>query len=187
MSSEVRVHVRLGAVSLEFQGDRSFYESHVERWVAAAAKGGIPPASPNGRAAPAGEARAAAPAAAAPPAAPEPVRASSPAPAERARPAFVPTGDFGRFLKRLGPEAGEPDRQVTAFAFYLWNYEKRETFGESEIVGCFRALGLPPPEDLPAILEDLTERRRFLESSQAGAWRLSRKGENYVKTRLLAA
>jgi hypothetical protein len=185
MSSEVRVHVRLGTVSLEFRGDRSFYESHVERWVAAAAKAGIPPVGSNGQAGAPAEARSA-PAAAAVPAAPAARPTPAPEDAERPRPGFVPTGDFGRFLKRLGPEAGEPDRQVTAFAFYLWNYEKRETFGETEIVGCFRALGLPPPDDLPGILEDLTERRRFLESPGVGAWRLSRKGENYVKTRLLA-
>jgi hypothetical protein len=184
MSSEVRVHVRLGTVRLEFQGDRSFYESHVERLVAAAAKAGgaLGAASTNGRATPASPA----PASAASEAARPDAGATASPSVERQRPAFVPSGDFGRFLRRLGPEAGEPDRQVTAFAFYLWNYEKRETFGEAEIVGCFRALGLTPPEDLDAILGDLTERRRFLESSEPGAWRLSRKGENYVKTRLLA-
>jgi hypothetical protein len=178
MSSEVRVHVRLGEVRLDFEGDRTFYERHVEGLVDAAARSGkAPPSySGNGRA----SAEAAPPAVAPAPASPEP--------SERTRAAaFVPqSGEFGRFIRQLGPEAGEPDRQVTAFAFYLWNYEKRETFGPPEIVGCFRALGLSAPEGLAAILDDLTERRRFLEAAGDSTWRLSRKGENYVKTRLLA-
>jgi hypothetical protein len=182
MSSEVRVHVRLGAIRLDYEGDRTFYERHVERLVDAAARAGKAsvgaPPSGNGRSEAHAPAEAPAPVAAA---------AAPGATAERARAAgFVPqSGDFGRFLRRLGPEAGEPDRQVAAFAFYLWNYEKRETFRPEEVEGCFRAIGLPAPPDLSVLLEDLTERRRFLESAEPGTWRLSRKGENYVKTRLL--
>jgi hypothetical protein len=76
---------------------------------------------------------------------------------------------------------------VVALAFYLWNYEKRSTFGVAELEGCFRALGLPPPSRVREILADLTDVKRFLEVAGEGSWRLSRKGENYVKTRLLAA
>jgi hypothetical protein len=183
MSPDVRVHLRLGAVRLEFEGDRSFYERHVEGLVDAASRSGrssVPNAvSGNGKAP-----------VAAPPTSDGDVAAPPPppAPVERPRASFVPqSGEFGRFIRRLGPEAGEADRQVAAFAFYLWNYEKRETFGEPEIVGCFRALGLTPPTDLPALFDDLTDRRRFLEGSGSSTWRLSRKGENYVKTRLLAS
>jgi hypothetical protein len=186
MSAEVSVHVRLGAVRLDFEGDRTFYERHVEGLVDAAARAGGPRA--NGPAG--GNGRASAPARTAP-VAPEVDGAETAKPAAEERPrsaAFVPqSGEFGRFIRRLGPEAGEPDRQVTAFAFYLWYYEKKEAFGREHVVGCFRALGLAPPQDHDRLLDDLTERRRFLETTGSDAWRLSRKGENYVKTRLLAS
>jgi hypothetical protein len=90
-------------------------------------------------------------------------------------------------VRRLGPEAAEPDRQVAALAFYLWNYERRETFTLHDVEGCFAALGLPAPTDLPAIVADLVDRKRFAEPAGEGAWRLTKKGENYVKTRLLSA
>jgi hypothetical protein len=101
-------------------------------------------------------------------------------------PHFLPqSGEFGRFLKRIGREATQTDQQIVGIAFYLWLYEKREKFGRAELEGCYRAVGLPPPADLDEILVDLTERKRFLEAAGDGVWRLSRKGENYVKTRLL--
>ena len=186
MPSEVRVHLRLGSFRLEFRGEQSFYEKHVESLVAAAAASGD--ASTNGSVH----------VTSAPPAAPPPARSdageSSAKTDERAPqaapgvPAFVPqAGELGRFIRRLGPEAGEPDRQIVALAFYLWNYEKKESFGAVELLGCYKAMGMKGPDGLDAILADLTDRRRFLEASVAGAWKLSRKGENYVKTRLLLA
>jgi hypothetical protein len=177
MCPVVRVQVRLGSIRLTFEGDQSFYEAHVESLLAAAAARSLSP----------GAAPRPMPAALAPVA---PAASQAPAPATPARPertAWSPSsGDFGRYIRRLGPEAGEADRQVVAFAFYLWNYERRETFGRSELLACFQALHLPAP-DLDPILVDLTDRKRFLESAGADAWRLSKKGENYVKTRLLTA
>ena len=179
MSHDVRVHIRLGTLRLAYEGSRAFYEASVEPLVARAAHRGrrLPgadgaPATSSGSGG-AGTASAA-------PAAPE---VAPPTPA-----AFVPKSpEFGRFLRRLGPEAAEPDRQVVALAFYLWNYERRETFTKHEIEGCFAALGLRSPGDLAAILTDLTDRKRFVESAGSDAWRLTKKGENYVKTRLLSA
>jgi hypothetical protein len=175
MSQDVRVHVRLGSLRLDYAGSQDFYESKVEALVAAAARGG---GTPNGR----DSAPVAAPSAPPSPSAPEPV-APPPAPA-----GFTPKSpEFGRFIRRLGPEAAEPDRQVVALAFYLWNYERREVFTEDEIRGCFKALGLPAPDDLAGIFSDLADRKRFLEPAGEGAWKLAKKGENYVKTRLLSA
>ncbi len=184
--ADVRVHVRLGSIRLEYAGDQSFYEKHVEALVAAAAAGGVraqkapprtgadpshdgPPREKDGK-----------PAAASP----------STSPAEgtsRVAPAtFVPqSGEFGRFLKRIGREATQADQQVVGIAFYLWLYEKREKFGRDELEGCFRVVGLPLPDGIETILADLTDRKRFLEAAGDGLWKLSRKGENYVKTRLL--
>lgn len=172
MSHDVRVHIRLGTFRLAYEGSRTFYESAVEPLVATAARQGRP-------------ARAAATAAARPAAPGVPDAPATPtAPAS----VFVPKSpEFGRFLRRLGPEAAEPDRQVVALAFYLWNYERRETFTLDEITGCFAALGLPTPADLAAVLADLTDRKRFVEAAGPASWRLSKKGENYVKTRLLSA
>lgn len=180
--TDVRVHVRLGEVRLDFTGEQSFYEKHVESLVAAAANHGSNSA-PAGTDAPKAHAD---PAPKAPPAA---AAASVPAalPAPKPAPAFVPqSGEFGRFLKRIEREATQPDQQVVGIAFYLWLYEKKETFGMAEIEGCFKAVGLPLPEGSEDIMADLTERKRFLEIAGDGRWRLSRKGENYVKTRLLS-
>ncbi|MFO0934002.1 MAG: hypothetical protein U1E39_15040 [Planctomycetota bacterium] len=177
MSHDVRVHIRLGTLRLAYEGSRAFYETAVEPLVARAADRGR--RTPAAAAAPASPP---APASAAPDVAPAPA-AAAPTPA-----AFVPRSpEFGRFLRRLGPEAAEPDRRVVALAFYLWNYERLETFTEREIAGCFAALGLRVPGDLDAILDDLTDRKRFVESLGAGLFKLTKKGENYVKTRLLSA
>jgi hypothetical protein len=181
--SEVRVHVRLGSIRLEYEGDQSFYEKHVEALVAAAAAAGPRAARDGAGAAPPRDGHAREPGAR--PA----VSSPSPAPAEAPRVApstFVPqSGEFGRFLKRIGREATQPDQQVVGIAFYLWLYEKREQFGVGELEGCFRAVSLPLPSGIEQILADLTDRKRFLEPAGDGLWRLSRKGENYVKTRLL--
>ena len=193
MSPEVRVHVRLGSIRLAFEGDQSFYEKHVETLVESAARRGVvePRAHPAPGHAPLVDAI---PAGASPP--PAPGRdGAGPAPdpaapaAGSAKPrGFVPvSGEFGRYIRRLGPEAVDPDRQIVALAFYLWNYERRATFGVGELEGCFRALGLPLPDGVAGLLADLTERKRFLEAAGDGVFRLSRKGENYVKTRLLAS
>jgi hypothetical protein len=190
MSSDVRVRVRLGALRLEYEGERAFYEAHVERMVEAAARrdlsSGAVVASPtsNGVATP----RAAAPAEPRAQAEPSAPSSAPPAPSLNGTAArFAPqSSEFGKFIRKLGPEAGEPDRQVVALAFYLWNYEKRATFGREELEGCWRALGMPSPAGVEDILHDLTERKRFLEPADEHTWRLSRKGENYVKTRLLA-
>jgi hypothetical protein len=190
MSHDVRVHIRLGTLRLAYEGSQAFYEAAVEPFVARAAH--VPPGG-GGRPGVGGRPGRSAAVAAAPgvvhanpgTAAPPP---RDPSPAAAAPDAFVPKSpEFGRFLRRLGPEAGEPDRQVVALAFYLWNYERRETFTPHEVRGCFAALGLPAPADLAAILADLTDRKRFVEGAGDGAWRLTKKGENYVKTRLLSA
>ena len=186
MPPDVRVHVRLGSIRLAFEGDRSFYEKHVETLVDAASRRGIvdghpapaptPPVTAVPAAGPATATTAAARDGHAAPAATPPKPQG-----------FVPqSGEFGRYVRRLGPEAAEPDRQVVALAFYLWNYEKRATFGRAEIEGCFQVLRIPLPAGLDALFQDLTDRKRFLEVAGEGSWRLSRKGENYVKTRLLA-
>jgi hypothetical protein len=186
MCPQVRVHVRLGSIRLQYEGDQDFYEAQVEALLEAAATGRAPT---DGAAIPRSAAAVptvAAPTAAAPaiPASP----ASDPAPGRDGRAPWTPrSAEFGRYIRRLGPEAAESDRQVVAFAFYLWNYERQETFGRAELEGCFKALHLPTPEPLEPVLDDLTERKRFLERAGDGVWRLSKKGENYVKTRLLTS
>jgi len=179
MSHDVRVHIRLGTLRLAYEGSRTFYEATVEPLVARAAQRGRRLATADGAHATASGGEASGTAS---------VAAAAPASAVPTPDAFVPKSpEFGRFLRRLGPEAAEPDRQVVALAFYLWNYERRETFTTHEIAGCFAALGLRSPGDLAAILADLTDRKRFVESAGGDAWRLTKKGENYVKTRLLSA
>ncbi len=175
--SEVRVHVRLGTMRLDYHGAREFYERHVEALVASAASrgGGVTVSTAPGASG------------GATPIEPAP---AVPAPTVEARGAqggaYEPSSpEFGRYLRRLGPDADAPDRHVVAFAFYLWNYERMETFGFNEIEGCLHAIGRTLPEDAPAVFEDLTEHKRFLEAAGERRWRLTKKGENYVKSRLL--
>ena len=184
MSSEVSVHVRIGTLRLDYRGEREFYERNVESLVAAASRrdgsrrdasqapdpvSTPPPVESNG-------------AIEAPVAEPVP---EARAPVET-RKAYEPSSpEFGRYVRRLGPDADAADRHVVAFAFYLRNYERRETFGMNEIEGCLHAIGRTLPDDGPAIFTDLTENKRFLEAAGEHLWRLSKKGENYVKTRLL--
>jgi hypothetical protein len=99
-----------------------------------------------------------------------------------------PSFEFGQFVQKLGAEAAEPDRQIVAFAFFLWNYEKKDVVNEDEIAGCFRAIGLQPPQRTSELYSDLANRLRFLApGNSAGTWSLTTKGANYVKTRLLGA
>lgn len=187
MSHDVRVHIRLGTLRLAYEGSRAFYETAVEPLVArAAARGrrGAEAASASHSSASHTSASDSAGGHAA-----GAVTSDAPAAETPAAPtAFVPRSpEFGRFLRRLGPEAAEPDRQVVALAFYLWNYERLEMFTEREIAGCFAALGLRLPGDLDEILADLSDRKRFVEDLGAGLFKLTKKGENYVKTRLLSS
>lgn len=179
--SEVRVHVRLGTMRLDYHGARAFYETNVESLVESAAR--------RGQRTDAGGAQTSTFDPAARGAPPEADPASSAQPADGsalAARAYAPSSpEFGRYVRRLGPEADAPDRHVVAFAFYLWNYERMETFGFDAIEGCLHAIGRTLPVDAPAVFEELTDRKRFLEPAGAGRWRLTKKGENYVKSRLL--
>ena len=198
--SEVRVHVRLGTLRLDYHGAQAFYEAHVESLVAAAASRGVragtashrPGRYVNSHAHGSPSERGADGA----PAAPEAVddasdasrEASGPTSSASAPAAEAPTGykpaspEFGRYLRRLGTEADAPDRHVLAFAFYLWNYERLETFGLPEIAGCLKAIGRDLPEDVDALMDDLAEKRRLLESAGPGLGRLAKKGEDRPKS-----
>jgi hypothetical protein len=163
--SDVRVHIRLGGLRLDYHGARSFYERHVESFVASAARLGV-----------------VRPEAVAPAGAPEPAARS---PISTPRRVYEPrSAEFGRYVRRLGPDTDAPDRQVLAFAFYLWNYEKQEVFGLDEIEGCLHAIGRTLPDDAPAVLASLVE-ARLLEATDERQWKLSKRGESFVKTRLL--
>lgn len=180
MSSEVSVHVRIGTLRLDYRGERAFYERNVESLVAAASRREGSPSIDSPWT---------------PPRASDSngtVESGTPAPVDEvpppveARKAYEPESpEFGRYVRRLGPDADAPDRHIVAFAFYLRNYERRETFGMNEIEGCLHAIGRTLPDDGPALFVDLTENKRFLEAVGEHLWRLSKKGENYVKTRLL--
>jgi len=180
MSTEVSVHVRLGTLRLDYRGDREFYEAHVESLVEAASRLDRRP-GPAAAAVTRESAQPPTPAVVDAPPATEPASQPAAAPA-----VYEPSSpEFGRYVRRLGPDADAPDRHIVAFAFYLWNYERRETFGMNEIEGCLHAIGRTLPDDAEAIFADLTENKRFLEAAGHHLWRLSKKGENYVKTRLL--
>lgn len=184
--SEVRVHVRLGTMRLDYRGALEFYERNVEALVEAAARRGARPGVNGSHAssAPASDASAASgDAATTPQVTPGAEAAAAP---ESHRDAYAPSSpEFGRYVRRLGPDADAPDRHVVAFALYLRNYERLETFGFDEIEGCLHAIGRTLPDDAAAVFAELTEPKRFLEVAGPNRWRLTKKGENYVKSRLL--
>jgi hypothetical protein len=173
--TQIRMCVQLGKFRLEYEGTRAFFERAVEPLL-----GGVPRTSVAAAATPATE-DAGATASGNVEFSPPPVAA---APVGYRPPSY----EFGQFVQKLGPEAGEPDRQIVAFVFFLWNYVKKDTVREDEVEGCFRAIGLKPPPDAAAHYADLAQRLRFLQSgAEAGTWSLTQKGANYVKTRLLGA
>ncbi len=173
-----RVHVRLslGAVSIEFNGENEFFRRLIEPLVDAQAR-----RNPSGAAPAGGPAAASAP----------PLRA--PTLAERLAPPppqFQPAAPqkFNLFVRQVGDRAQSPDQRLMAFAFYLWNYEKREEFSRTDAESFFRTLHDEGLDRTGELLADLWERRRFLEPGrEEGLWRLTEKGLNYVKNRLLSA
>ncbi len=173
----VRVRLVIDGVRLEFRGDEALFERSVSALVEEAYRGKW---GPRGDAAEPTDPPA--------PAVAAPAEDADPSP-DRAEPGFTPQSTkFSSFLRQVGERAATPAQQVTAFAFYLWNYEDRRQFGSEEIEGCFRAVGMQPPEPLGACLADLCERKRFLAPVEGnGQLELTPKGVNYVKTRLLSA
>ena len=64
----------------------------------------------------------------------------------------------GRATLRWDPErigVGELAGQIAAYAFYLWNYERKEDFPISEIESFFRTVHEEPPDDMDARARDL--------------------------------
>lgn len=152
----VRARLVLGGVSVSFAGRRTFFERHV-----------LPLLEGMYTRARAGEAASRAEATAA---------------------AFHPTSPqrFQQYAIQVGANAATVEQRVMAFAFYLWNYEKRDTFDEATIASFFRTVQEAPPEDLAGLLAALRDGKRWLDAGEADdTWRLTTKGVNYVKNRLL--
>ncbi|MDJ0973219.1 MAG: hypothetical protein QNJ98_02005 [Planctomycetota bacterium] len=182
----MRVRLVVPGLRLEFVGDEALFDRTVAPLLDAAA----------GRRFAAGPTDAAAdPAPAAAPGSPAGGDAEAPpeseaAAVESAAPAgFVPTSpQFSGYLKKVGARASDPDQQLVAFAFYLYNYEDTRDFDAETLLGCFEAVGLPTPEAIEERLGALCDRQRFLARLDGdGRFELTPKGVNYVKTRLLGA
>ena len=93
---------------------------------------------------------------------------------------------FQQFAGQVGGNAATVEQRMMAFAFYLWNYERRDAFDAEGIAAFFRTTQEEPPETLATLLEELGTTRRWLETAgEPGRWRLTTKGVNYVKNRLL--
>ena len=161
----VRIRLALKGVELEFRGARSFFDRHVAPLMEAAyAHAGLPAGS-----------------------SPEPT------PEPRALPAgpvFQPSSppQFRQFAAQVGARAATPEQRIMAFVFYLWNYEKQEDVQPDEVLAFFRTVLEEPPDDLVELIATLVDARRFLARVGDGdTFRLTPKGVNYVKNRLLTA
>ena len=158
---EIHIRMKVGAVRLEFQGRRAFFETWIEPLVQAAYAGRR---ASNG------------------------ATSAAPAPRRTDLPVFQPSSpaQFRRFASQVGARADAVDQRAMAFAFYLWNFERQNTFKQDDIAAFFRTVQDDPPEDLADLLGDLESRLRFLKTGEsAGTFELTSKGVNYVKNRLL--
>ncbi len=177
---DVHVRVAVGEVRLEYRGDRAFYERLVEPLVVATyARGESGPVADTSRETGDGQE-----------ADGQTRGPDAPAAREPTGPIFTPTSParFQQFAGQVGENAATVEQRIMAFAFYLWNYEREEAFPLARIESFFRTVQEDPPPDIEGRLVDLAERKRFLEAGrEAGDWRLTPKGVNYVKNRLLGA
>ncbi len=168
----VRIRLAIGDLRIEYAGSLAFHDRVIAPLLTSlGAAEGTGPARP-----PAGEAQGEVPGLEPGETIPAPARLWTPAAPER----------FAQFTAQVGARAETVDQRIMAFAFYVWNYEKRERWNIAEVVAFFRTLHQDPPDELDERLAVLTSSKRFLEHDGDGAWKLSTKGVNYVKNRLLA-
>ena len=154
----VRIRLGVGGIGIAFSGRRAFFERHVAPLMEAMYR------------------RAAS--------------GAGHAPSEKQDDAFQPSAPqrFQQFAGQVGGNAATVQQRAMAFAFYLWNYERRDEFDAPTIESFFRTVHEEPPEDLEGLLEELSGSKRWLEpGAHPGGWRLTTKGVNYVKNRLLGA
>lgn len=179
--AEVRIRLTIGTIRVEYRGSRALFERRIEPLLDAAhARAGLAdaarpsPAAAGGPAPDAAEVTSSAAAAVAPP----------------AGPVFQPSAPqrFVQYAAQVGDNAATVDQRIMAFSFYLWNYERREEFPADDIGAFFRTVHETPPQDLETRMEELAQSKRFLEPGPGtGVWRLTSKGVNYVKNRLLGS
>ena len=162
--SQVRVRLQTARVELLYEGDETVFERQIEPILRCLAKG-RPRSEPAATKAPA------------------PIEPDvAPVKAEGYRPS---AGSFGTFQRQLDPEQNGPESRIVAYAFYLWNYEKKDTFTADEVTGCFRAGGEDAPHGLVDAYTVLEDRRILHPAAKEGTWRLTSKGRNHVRKLLV--
>ena len=164
--SDVRIRVSAGNVRLEYEGSQRFFDRLIAPLVAAAyRKAGMVGGEESGQ------------------------DVTGPVHAEVPRgPIFQPSSPqhFRQFAGQVGARAATVDQRIMAFGFYLWNFERQDEIGGGDIRSFFHTVHEDPPQDLDERLTALSEQKRFLEvGTTANSWRLTTKGVNYVKNRLL--
>ena len=159
--TRIRVRLQTRELNLAFEGSRAFFERHLSPLLG-------PLAGRRG-----GEARPA---------------GTLAEPAREPAPGYVPPSDrFGVFQRQCDLGETEAAGRVAAYAFFLWNYEKKEVFAEEEVEGCFRADGTSVPADPAALYGELLGRRMLAPGAKEHTWRLTGKGRDYVRHHLLSA
>lgn len=169
----VRVRIALGGVTLAFEGRRAFFDEHVASLLDAAyQRAGADGADQAGTDQAGTDQGDAMPGTAKPP----------------GGASFQPSApqQFQKFAGQVGANAVTIEQRVMVFAFYLWNYERKDEFSLEDIASFFRTVNEEPPEDLDTLLDALCTGKRFLEARRGtAAMCLTTKGVNYVKNRLL--
>jgi len=161
--SDVRIKVRAGGGHIEYAGSQGFFDRLIAPLIDAAYRrewGAVPDGSP----------------------------AALPVTPPRG-PVFRPASPqhFSHYAGQVGARAASVDQRIMAFAFYLWNFERQDEIFAEDLRGFFRTVLEEPPGDLQQRLVALCNAQRFLQPGDAAeSWRLTTKGLNYVKNRLLA-
>jgi hypothetical protein len=96
---------------------------------------------------------------------------------------------FSLFARRRDPSRNQPFERIAAYAFFLWNYEKRELIRREELEGCFAADETPLPERVEDVYAELERRRVFQPEGEGrtSGWRLTPKGVDIVRRTLRTA
>lgn len=164
--AQVRVRLQTAHVQLLFEGEEAVFERQVEPLLLHVARRGSRRASsgtPDARSA-------------------EPAPQAAETAAGQAPNGWQPAATHFHTFQRQLAEAPESDgARIAAYAFYLWNYEKRETFGTEELTGCFQADEATVPDDLAGRCRALEDRRILQPAAQEETWRLTPRGTNRVR------
>ncbi|MEX2167873.1 MAG: hypothetical protein WD851_01060 [Pirellulales bacterium] len=74
--------------------------------------------------------------------------------------------------------------RIAAIAYYVKQYESRDTFSPKEMSGWFTIAGQTKPSQMSVAVFDAKKKYGYLDSTGHGKWKLTPNGENLVVSKL---